>query len=376
MDGDNEGTAEIMMEAERRHKVRSKLSGAMKAARQYGTGIMIMMTKEAPMDTPLVIERIRPGDLTALRKFDRYDCSINERDYDLASPNYGNAVVYNVHPTRGSEQLRVHESRVLRFDGIKPPSDSGFTVYEQDWGVSELIPVIKSIMQDESLVSAISHLSQEASIPILAVSNLRETMSGQVDGEISAEEIGAQINAMKSNYRLTMTDKEEEELSRVAVQFGGLDRLIDRFESRVAAAARIPRTRWLGSPPVGMNSTGESDMRNYIMTMEAERQENLPDKLMILDKVIAYDAGLSEVPEYEWQSLLEMSDLEIATAAKMKADALDVANKANWIDEDEARTQIDGDETFGNLPGDAPEIPDEDPPVIPPPGGMPKPVVK
>ena len=118
-----------------------------------------------------------------------------------------------------------------------------------------------------------------------------------------------------------MVEKGEEEFERVSVQFGGLADLMDRFARRVAAAARIPATRFWGQSPIGMNATGDSDMRNYVMMFEAERQDVLPAALDVLDEVLARDAGLSEPLEYTWPSLLEMSDKEKADVALVKVEA-------------------------------------------------------
>ena len=270
------------------------------------------------------------------------------------------------HPT--AVTCECMQAGVLRFDGITAPSDSGFTIYSQDWGESKLIPVIISILEDQGLASSISHLSQEASIPVLAVSDLRATMAGQNPKETSPEDIGRQVNQMKSNHRLLMLDKEQEEFTRVAVQFGGLANLLDRFGARVAAAAKIPRTRWLGASPIGLNSTGDSEMQNYVMMVEAERENQLPDQLEILDMIVARDAGLDEPPEYEWLSLLEMGDKDKAEVAKLKAEAVTAAINVNTMDEDDGRRVLDGDAIFGELPGPAPEPPPE-PMPLPGPGG-------
>ena len=179
MDGDNEGDAKIMEDAEIKHRVQHSLSRAMQGARAYGSAVVIMMTKEAPMDTELNIDAIRPGDLTTLRVFDRYDLSVTERDTNLWSETYNQPIIYNVHPTGGGGlPIRVHNSRVIRFDGIQALSDSNFNNYEDYWGVSELVPVIISLLEDQSLASAIAHMSQEASIPVLGVSDLRGIMAG------------------------------------------------------------------------------------------------------------------------------------------------------------------------------------------------------
>ena len=349
---------ELMDEAESRHKVKDRLSRAMKGGRLYGTGLMLMVTKEAPLDVPLVPERVRAGDLVALQVFDRWDSSVWRRDDDPLSPTYGEALTYHLTPTRGPG-LFVDATRVLRFDGLRPLSSDGYTIYDRDWGVSEVVPAILAIMQDQTVVTAAAHLSQEASIPVLGVDGLREALAGgQLDAnEASAEQIGEQLNMFKSVYRLLLLDKTES-FERVAVNFGGLNLIMDLVQRRLAAAAGIPMTRFLGTSPVGMNATGESDMANYSMHVGAMQTGMLTDPLRRLDMVLARDSGLPEPPEYSFVPLTDMSDGDQAIAAKAKVEALKLAIEGGIMDEDEARMALDGDPVFGALPGEAPGLPE------------------
>ena len=161
----------------------------------------------------------------------------------------------------------------------------------------------------------------------------------------------------------------------MAIQFGGLADLMDRFHQRLAAAADIPMTRFLAQSPAGMNATGESDLENYYSMVESNRERQLAHNLPILDEVVARDAGLREVPDYEWPSLIETSDKDIAEAALIKVQALREAVDGVLMDEDEARARLDGDDIFGVLSGDAPEPPPEPEPMPDPFGGPPAPPV-
>lgn len=359
---DDEGKVKAMREAEKLTSTKNALNEALKAADQYGSGVVVMATQEAPLEEPLQINRIREGDLKALHYFDRFDLSVTNREPDFFSDNYGKPTHYQVHPTIGGAPLVVHHSRVIRFDAIRPPTKSGFTVYDQDFGVSVLIPIIISILQDQTLASGISHMSQEASIPILHISGLRELLAGAGDpDEPGPEEIGQQINMAKSIYRLMMLDgPDREDLKRVGIVFGGLADLMDKFQGRVAAARKIPMTRFTGSPPVGLNATGESDMKNYVMMMEANRENRFHDHLdNRLDMVLARNAGMKEPPEYEWRSLLQLSDTEIAEAFEKKVLGLKAAAESYFIDEDEGREALNGDPVVGDLHGPPPEPPEE-----------------
>ena len=88
-DGDVEGAALMMRKAERRYRLQDRLRRGMKSGRAHGTSLVVLYTKEAPMDTPLDTKRIREGDLLAIRVYDRYDASVGDRDYDPAADYYG-----------------------------------------------------------------------------------------------------------------------------------------------------------------------------------------------------------------------------------------------------------------------------------------------
>ena len=349
------------------------------AANQYGTGLLVMMTAEADLEEPLEVERIREGDLKTLQVYSRYDASVNDREYDPFSPNFRRPEFYNIHPRYGGDSFRVHHSRVVRMDGLRNPAGP-YTAYEQDWGVSILVPVLTAILQEAGLSQAAAHLVHEASIPVLEIDNLRESIAGQVPGELTVEQIGEAINDGKSNYRLMMLEKGAEAFNRIAVQFGGLGDLFDKQARRIAAATDIPFTRFMQDSPKGMNATGDGDYRNYIMSIEAERKNGLTEVYRVLDEVIWRSYGLGDtVPEYEWPSMLETKE----RSERQHQDVLSVVEAVNsgLIDEDEGRAALDGTELFGELPGDAPGLPEPEIPPLPgaapapkPPGGdKPKP---
>ena len=333
---------------------------AMIAGRQYGTSLLVIMTQEAPLDTPLNINAIRKGDFKALQIFNRYDASVWQRDRDPFSPNFRKPVFYDIHPTYGMP-FRVHHSRVIRFDGIKDASRP-YQAYEADWGISILVPVVQSILQEAGLAQAISHLVQEASIPVLSVEGLRESIAGQAHGEVTAEEIGAGVNRLKSIFRVLMLEKGTEEFKREAVNFGGLADLTDKAARRVAASVDVPFTRFMQDAPRGMNATGDGDYRNYVLAFESERQLELPEVYRRLDEVIFRSEVLGDIPDYNWPSLLTLTEQEKADVQNKNVQSVVQAINSGIIDEDEGRAALDGTELFGELAGPAPGLEDLDAP--------------
>ena len=358
---DDPAAAEAMMMASDELDLEVALNRALKNGDQYGTGIVIMLIDGQALEDELDVRTIREGDLKALHYFDRYDLSVKDRENDIMSKNFRRPTHYVVHPNYSGPPFYVHHSRVLRFDGIPNNTVSGSTVYHYDFGTSVFVPILTSIMEDSSGASAIAHLMQEASIPLLNIAGLRESIAGMGDpNEPTPQQIFETMNRMKSNYRIMALDEVgREQFTRVAVAFSGLADICNMFMARVAAARKIPQTRFLGSPPSGMNATGESDMKNYVMMMEAKRERMLKAPLLQLDKAIARHVGIrDDPPEYEWMSLLEMSDTEIATAFKTKMEGMKIGLESFVWDEDEVRKAMNGDPSIGELTGLAPEAPD------------------
>ncbi len=341
--------------------VDERLHEALIASRLFGSSLMIFMMDRHDMNSPLQMDQIREGDVSSIRVFGRYDASILEYDMDLFSPTYGQATRYRIHPNYGVS-MNVHASRCLRFDGITTPGDSNFTLYERDWGVSVLVPIIQGIMQDASIAQSAAHLTQEASVPVLSINGLKDSFMGRATGEIDPRDMASQINRLKSNFRLLLLDQEDE-FNRVAVQFQGIADLMDRSARRVAAACRIPLTRFWGTSPVGMNATGEGDMRNYVMTLEAERVRTWRRPYRMIDEIMFRSGGLGDTVPYHWSSLAVVPELDQMQAAVARVQALRETIDGGMMDEDEGRSQLSGHEPFGDLAGSAPEQEDpmEDP---------------
>ena len=348
-DEDSEGDIDRVIELEESLGFRDCLARAMKAGRLHGTGMLYLNCMDASPEMPLMPERVMEGDLISLVVLDRWDATVLMREDDPLMPGFGEPILYRIQTRRGYA-FNAHASRLLRFDGATPISSTGWQTYDEDWGVSELVPVIRTITQDGSLVAAITHLSQEASIPVIRTEGMRDAIVGNLGkDEAGTEQIGQRINYLKSIFRMMFLDKTDE-FMRVETSFASLPDLMDRFQARLAAAAGIPATRFLGRSPIGMNATGDSDMQNYAIMVEALRERTLQPVLNRVDLVIARSAGLAEMPEYNWPSLIDLSDQDKAIVAKTWAENLAALLAANVLDENEAREVLRKiDPRYGDL---------------------------
>ena len=369
-EADDENAMIAMQEQEERYKVAQRLAQAMKWGRLFGTALLVIVTNEGMPHAPLNMDRLGPGSLRNLFVVDRFAAEILEHDDDIMSEEYGQPQLYRLTlPFGAMPSLNVHASRILRFDGIELPAPMSAegSYYDNDWGQSSLIRVATAVEQDLALAQGISHLAQEASIAYIKAPGVRGAGAGQLGQgveEQSLAQLMEEINQLKSLYRMIALD-EDEELKRLAVNFGGLADLLDRSPQRVAAAGGYPATRLIGTSPVGMNATGEGDMKNYVVSIEALRLRMLPPQVRKLDMIMAANAGLMETPDYRWLSLFDMSESEQAKIERDRVDAIVAADK--YISEEEARQALmENTQMFAFI--DPADVPEPELPQLPGPG--------
>ena len=315
---------EAFMDAEENWNLRQVLGRAMKAGRQFGTSITLMRVNDV-MDwsMPLIPQMIRPGDLVGFSTYDCWSVRVAERDAELNSLTYGQPLVYEIFPDT-SRNFFVHASRVLRFDGIAPQTVGGWDAYTQDWGVSVLVPVAQHILQHAMICSAMAHLSQEASMMLVRMGGFRDFAGGEED---AVEEPGDDpnivaraISAMKSNWRMAVVDADDA-VERINYNFAGLDKIHDKLVEDIAAAGDIPLTRFLGQSPGGLDSSGDSDAKNYALLIAGMQARMLTAPTKQADVVIARDAGLDDPPAFDWQPLVDLTDQEQAEILKTTSEA-------------------------------------------------------
>ena len=364
--GDKESAIDAMKEEERRLRVGRQLRKAMKGARLFGTSMMVMMTRGTPMHIMLDPKTIRKGDLLALPVFHRHQCTIAMHKSDPFDPDYGWPELYRVTPTIAQEALRyagqtitasepmhpgqegelfIHASRILRFDGISPLTNEGWEgYYERDWGLSELAAVLEVIQQEITIAQATAQQVQEADIETIGIEGWRDIISGPTNpDDPTIEQIAMAHTRDKSVWRTRYTDADDT-YNRSPINFANRPQLINTFHQRLAAAAGIPATRFLGQSPAGMNATGESDMKNYTIHVKANQESMLTEPLESqLDPVMARSAGLQEAPPYEWVPLMDLSDQEQADLSAKRVEALAMLYDRSSLDENEIREVISGD---------------------------------
>jgi phage-related protein (TIGR01555 family) len=356
--GMSDEATEKIQDIEDKINLTTQLNSVMKAGNLYGSAILLIVTVDAPYIEPLQIDNIAEGDKLNLLVFDRFDITVNEFEFDtdMLSVNYNKPLYYNI-LIRNNRRIKVHHSRIIRFDGITSLTLNGFkSGYERYWGIPTLIPIIKEVFIDSSNNSVISQLIHEASIGVNKMENFDEAIEGK-DDEMTIEERCQLQTMLRSVYR-SMYIGAKDSFERVSVPFTGIPDLLDKNARRLAAASGIPETRFWGRSPAGENATGESDMINYAIELGSLQIKAFNDSLKKLDAIMSRIAGITEKIDYKFPPLLDISDKDKADTLSVTMGALTQGVGANLLTEEEARRVLDGNDLIGNLDLESTEIPE------------------
>jgi phage-related protein (TIGR01555 family) len=300
---------------EARHSIQSKVAAARVRARLYGGSALYLGVDRGTPGEELDMRRVAKGGLRYVHVLNRYEILPGEIELDPQSPLFGEPKKYTL--TTGTKaSVDIHPSRVIRFVGAGLPDRN---LMLDGWGDSALQAVDDAVRHAGSAAAAIAALLQEAKVDIIKMPNLMEG--------VATEEYRGKVierftlaNTAKSMVNAILLDGEEE-WSQKQVSFTNLPEVLNTYLQIASGAADIPATRLLGQTPGGLQSTGESDLRNYYDRISAGQNLSLRPALYRLDEAIIRSALGTRPPEvhYLWAPLWQIPEKERAEIAESKA---------------------------------------------------------
>lgn len=178
---------------------------------------------------------------------------------DPFARSYGQPQVYQVTPTVGMpapviELVRtgveqeppagtqyVHESRVIRFEGVVISRRQQREQF--GWGDSVLVRAYEVIRDYQQSWAGAAHLLQDFAQAVVRVKGLVEALSSGDDASVIKRVQLA--NLSRSIARILLLDSEEE-FERKATPLAGVPDMLQQFALRLAAAAGMPVTILMG----------------------------------------------------------------------------------------------------------------------------------
>jgi phage-related protein (TIGR01555 family) len=336
---------------EKRLGIQQKLMLVQRWARLYGGAALVIGLGDDPTQeyNP---ERVSRGGLKFVHVVTRHNISTGEINWDVTSEFYSRPKYYTVTDQTGGLPTNIHPSRVIPFVGAELP-DPALT--SDGWGDSILQAVDDAIKNVASTTQNSALLVSEAKTDVVRIPDLMTNISTQeYKNRLTARFQYA--NVAKSVINTLILDKEEE-WQRIQTDFSQLPELLRVYILIVSGAVDIPATRFLGQSPVGLNSTGESDTRNYYDQISAEQHTRISPTIVRLDDLIIRSATGGRDPNifYNWNPLWQLSDSEKAVIAVQKATVFKIDYEAGLIDLEALRigrqNQLIEDGTYPGLEG-------------------------
>lgn len=306
--------------------LRKKVREAVKWGRLFGGGALIISDGKNS-EKPLTVDGMQKGGIKYIVAVPRtmLNASDSTLSWDPAGDHWGQPEFYRlqVNGTMGDkarriDNVRIHHTRVIRFLG-NPYPDPMQT--NDPWSDSILQSVWEAIRDAGIALQSSAQLVEEAKLDVMQMENLASYLAGGEESNKRLMERMRLFKLGKSTFNLALMGGKETFDSKT-VNFGSLDKVLFTFLQVVSGATDIPATRFLAQSPAGMNSTGESDLRNY-SALIGSKQQDMEGELRFLDELLLKHA-LGSVPKswfYEWNSIWQMSPKEAAEVNKLNAEA-------------------------------------------------------
>jgi phage-related protein (TIGR01555 family) len=361
---------EAIENEEKRLHLQQKTRRALQKARLYGGAAIYFSIEGDDPALPLDPATVSEGSLSFITVLDRTILTPGEPETDPIAENFGKPMWYEVTSATGNIQ-RIDPSRLVIFIGNETLVESGSGTHELGWGDSVLQAAYEAVRNSDSIASNSASLVYEAKVDVLQIPDLANIMANPRTRELL--ETRVQLSALlKGNNGMLIVDGEEE-YSQKHFNFNGLPEIGYQALQSVSGAADIPLTRFLGQSPGGLNSTGESDLKNYYDAVNSTQTLVLTPAMERLDEALVRSA-LGDYPEditFTWSSLWQMTDdqkadISVKSAQMIKA----LAESGLFFDEDLAEAAANVLVEHSILPSfeitQFPEDEPEPPPMMPP----------
>lgn len=248
-----------------------------------GAGLLLGVDDGQDVAKPLNLDRIKSFDWMTLL----YMSELRAESYyrDIRAAKYGEVETYRIQtsesdskPVRaagaGDQRTVVHESRIIRFDGIK--TTRRMMRENGGWGQSILVRP-NAVLRDYQMGwSSAGLLLKDFSIAVQSIEGLSEAIGADGEDLILKR---AQILDMAQSIARTKLIDSKEKFERQTTNLTGLAEILREFATRLASAAKMPVTKLMGISPAGLNATGESDIRGWYDSVRSYQRKHIKKKL-------------------------------------------------------------------------------------------------
>ncbi len=334
--------------------VKYKFNEAKKWARLYG-GALIVMNIEGTGEPhePLDLNKVKEGSLKGLVVFDKEHASYQGLNQtDPFADNFRMPEYYRL----SSTAVKIHHSRVLRFDGQLLPYDE--LKVNEFWSDSILNRIYEALINTNLANDSTAGLLFESNVDVVKVKNLFSMLS-TTEGTEALQDRFFLAKMLKSNNNVTLIDSEED-IQKIQNTFAGIPDVMKVFMQIVSASADIPATRLFGVSPEGMNATGDNDTLNFYDHIREKQMFEFTPILTKFDQVLARSAGVNpDHTDWKFNPLWQLSDKEQADTKLVNAQADQIYIDLGVVKVSTVAKELQENDTYSNLTSEDIEVIEE-----------------
>lgn len=284
------------------------------------------------------------GGLAFLNVVSRWHLSFDRIEDDFREPTCGEPRMWRVQIDGG--HVDIHPSRVIPFRGDTAAARLGPGSHDDAfWGDSVVAAVLDAVRDSDTARASFAALMHKARCLRIGIPGLMDMVSGP-EGSANINARMSILSTAESIHNAIVFDaggqdgNGGEKITEATYSFAGAKDVLEAYWGFVAAVSDIPATRLLGRAPEGMNSSGDSQQRDWQKMVRARQTLELGPCIDRLDRYLIPSA-LGSTPKgiwYSWSPLDTPSEADEATRFKTVAEALEKIQGMNII-ADEAFNQ-------------------------------------
>ncbi len=334
---------------------REKFKEALLNSRIYGGNGLLMFNSDARLDMPLqTVKKIN-----AISNLNRWELYAFQQDIqrDIRLPGYGEPEFYTLQPRDTTELLsvKIHASRVIRFDGVYLPGT--LKNDNQYWGDCVLAKLIDEVRDYSSASSSLAQMMDDISVGIWKIKGLADMVAA--DGESTIMKRMEIANLSRNVARAILLDGDGEEFDYKSRPISGIGEMMNKVEGRLVAGTPFPHTVLFGNSPSGMGGTGRHEQDNWYDYVRSYQENYLEPKLLQFYGWLCDEMGFDKDElEIEFVSLYQEDDNTVADRNLKQAQADQVYMDNGVLDPEEVRAaRFEGDGYSMETPVEAYEKP-------------------
>jgi phage-related protein (TIGR01555 family) len=275
VNGDTDG---VINKFQEKLRVKQNILLALRWAHLYGGSIIVMLINDGRrFEEPVDESNIQS--IETFRVYHRYRVTWTTTDLydDPENPKFGQLQWYNVSPVSAGgllQPFRVHETRILRFEG--EPVDNKSRYENNGWGDSTIQSVYNELKNLTGSFFASRNVLEDFIQTIIKIDNLAELVAAGQDALVRKR---LEILDLGRHLINTMMLDSKEDYAKHSSSVAGIDKLLGKQEEALSAVTEIPLTLLMGQTPKGFNSKDEGSVRKWYDKVAEDQDDELKPQL-------------------------------------------------------------------------------------------------